>query len=375
MSSIVSILLAILMLGILIAIHEAGHFWAARLTRIEVREFAIGFGPKLFGWTSRKRGTRFALRAIPLGGYCAFYGEDDVDGSAKDDPRSFTKQKVWKRMITVLMGPIMNFVLAFVVMIGFSFFYYQTYDFTGIETYSLTPYVEEVKADTPAERAGLQAGDLIVSVNGVSATKGITTESTANAAFSLMIDAWQEGDEPLTIVVQRGDETVKLYATPENHMIGITWTPTPITKAETGIREVPTRGLTFGESIETAWDKCISAGRVIYDALGALITRGEGLEQTGGPVAVVSEVSKSVQAYGLPQYFWLLCVISINLGIMNLLPIPGLDGARFLFMVIEAIFRRPVPRKVEAIINVAGTLLLLAVMLFFTGRDIWRLFQ
>ena len=114
------VLIGILLLGILIAVHEFGHFIAARISGIEVMEFAIGMGPKLIGWTG-KSGTKFSLRAIPLGGFCAFYGEDDVEGKSKDDPRAYNKQNVWKRIFTVAMGPAMNFVLAFAV--AFAFFF------------------------------------------------------------------------------------------------------------------------------------------------------------------------------------------------------------------------------------------------------------
>ena len=105
------ILVGILLLGILVAVHEFGHFMAARLTGIEVMEFAIGMGPKIVGWTGKK-GTKFSLRWVPFGGFCAFYGEDDVQGRSKDDPRAYNKPPAWKRMITVAMGPVMNFVLA-----------------------------------------------------------------------------------------------------------------------------------------------------------------------------------------------------------------------------------------------------------------------
>ena len=114
--TVVSVLVALLLLGILITVHEFGHYIFARMTGIEVMEFAIGFGPKIVGWTG-KSGTKFALRCIPLGGYCAFYGEDDVEGKATNDPRAFGKQPVWKRMLSVLMGPGMNFLLPLVVLV------------------------------------------------------------------------------------------------------------------------------------------------------------------------------------------------------------------------------------------------------------------
>ena len=113
------ILAAVLMFGVMITVHEAGHFFAARLFRIPVREFSIGFGPQLLKWKRKKHSTLFFLRAIPLGGYCAFYGEDDVSGESKGDPRAFGKHSVFKRLMTILMGPVMNFLLAFVVAVIF----------------------------------------------------------------------------------------------------------------------------------------------------------------------------------------------------------------------------------------------------------------
>ena len=162
------VLLGILLLGILVAVHEFGHFMAARLTGIEVMEFAIGMGPKIFGWTGKKSGTKFSLRCIPLGGFCAFYGEDDVEGKAKDDPRAYNKQNVWKRILTVAMGPLMNFVLAYVVTVLF-FWIGGISEITGVD-----PYIHQVAAAGPAYSAGLQDGDIIESVNGANVLDGTT---------------------------------------------------------------------------------------------------------------------------------------------------------------------------------------------------------
>lgn len=203
MSSFVSILLAILLLGILIAIHEAGHFWAARLTGIEVREFAIGMGPKIVAWTSKKSGTKYALRWIPLGGYCAFYGEDDVTGEKQDDPRAFAKQKVWKRMLTVLMGPVMNFVLAFVVMIGF-------YLVTGTGIYD--PYFSKIEEGSPAQVCGLQNKDIVRAING----QDMSDDDLS--LFLSTISGWQEGDAPLRMTIERRSST-------DSEMVEIEVTP------------------------------------------------------------------------------------------------------------------------------------------------------
>ena len=143
------VLIGVLLLGILVAVHEFGHFMAARLTGIEVMEFAVGMGPKIFGWTGKK-GTKFSLRCIPFGGFCAFYGEDDVEGKSKDDPRAYNKQAVWKRMLTVAMGPVMNFVLALIVSVVFCWS-------TGVMT--AYPAIVGVEENSPAYAGGLRAGD------------------------------------------------------------------------------------------------------------------------------------------------------------------------------------------------------------------------
>lgn len=351
--TVVYVLIAILLLGILIIAHELGHFLAARLTGIEVMEFSVGFGPKLLSRKSGKSGTTFSLRAIPLGGFCAFYGEDDAAGQTKNDPRAYSKQSVWKRMLTVLMGPMMNFILAFVV----AAVYVGCVGMADIE-----PYLTDVDAGGPAWEAGLQAGDVISHVNGVDVLDG-TMDTLLNAI---------DGDQPLALTVRRGEDELALTCTPVwddaagQYRIGIT-----VSSRLTGTFHPISPGMALRQS----WDTCVYAGGVILNAVGALVTRGEGLDQTSGPVGVVSLVSQEVRAYGLDAFINLLVVISINLGIMNLLPIPGLDGSRFLFMVVEAVRRKPVPQEKEAMVHLIGMLFLFSLMIFFTFRDVMNLFQ
>ena len=195
--TVVSVLVALLLLGILITVHEFGHYIFARMTGIEVMEFAIGFGPKIVGWTG-KSGTKFALRCIPLGGYCAFYGEDDVEGKATNDPRAFGKQPVWKRMLSVLMGPGMNFLLPLVVLV----LYFWIGGVTGTEA-----LVADVEQGGPAYTAGLQAGDIILDVNG-------TAPNPENASQSLteLINASQ-GDA-MVLGIRRDGERTEITLTP-----------------------------------------------------------------------------------------------------------------------------------------------------------------
>ncbi|QUA52800.1 M50 family metallopeptidase [Aristaeella lactis] len=353
------IILALLLLAILITVHEFGHFLAARAMKIEVREFAIGMGPKLIGWKSKKYDTDFSIRAIPLGGFCAFYGEDDAKGISKDDPRAFPKQNVWKRLFVILMGPVMNFVLAFVV--GTVFFWVN-----GVETITgIDPYIVDVMAAGPAYSAGIQAKDVVTEINGVNMLDG--TETTLLDT----IGNWKEGDAPLKMTILRGEETVETELTPvwdekeQKMRIGVTIG---------GKYRTETEPETFLGGIKDSWDWCSYASGVMLRALKDLVTTGEGLDQTSGPVGIVSMVSTEVQEEGLRAFIRLLMVISINLGLMNLLPIPGLDGSRLVFGLVEVVRRKPVPPEKEAMVHLAGMVVLFGFMIFITFKDIMKLF-
>lgn len=356
--TILYVLVAILLLGILVVVHEFGHFMAARITGIEVMEFSVGFGSKLWG-REGKKGTKFSLRAIPLGGYCAFYGEDDVNGQHVDDPRAYNRQSVWKRMFSVLMGPGMNFILAFVVAVGY-------YWIGGIpEVTGYEPYIAEVAAAGPAYTAGLKDGDVIEQINGVNMLDG-TQETLLNT-----IAGYKAGDLPMQLTIRRGTEEVETTLTPfydtevQKYRIGVTISAHVLTASAPA---------TLEQAVQAGWSWCTYAGGVILNALKNLVTTGEGLDQTSGPVGVVTMVSQEVRTGGFEAFINLLMVISINLGIMNLLPIPGLDGSRFLFMVLEAIRRKPIPPQKEAMVHLCGYVLLFGLMIFFTFKDVLQLF-
>ena len=347
------VLIAILVLGVLIAVHEFGHYITARLTGIPVREFAIGMGPKLFSRTSAKTGIVYSLRAVPMGGFCAFVGEDDPEQKDAGDPRCWAKQKLWKRMLTVFMGPGMNFILAFLVMLGWLWI-------GGVATYEVR--VESVAEGGPAAAAGFLADDVILEVNG--------TEATDFDAVHRAMDGSREAT--MSFVVRRGEELVSLEAEPVydeeegRRLIGITMragavSPTP-------------RHPYFFEAVGYSWDQCVYVGGMIFRAIGDLF-RGQGLDQVTGPVGTVSVMTEQVRDYGFEAVLNLLVVISVNLGIVNLLPIPGLDGSRILFMLIEAVRRKPIPPEREAVIHLAGLVLLVGLMIFLTVRDVGNLFH
>ena len=353
--TILYVLAALFLLGLLITVHEFGHFAAARLGGIPVKEFSIGFGPKLLQWKSQKHETLFSLRPIPLGGYCMFYGDtdDDPDGTKmKDDPRNYNNASVWKRMLSVFSGPLMNFVLAFVVAVALMGIY-------GVTT--ATPFVADVVDGQPAAEAGLLPGDTFVTVRSQNMTNASTTD--VSAAIGDI-----SGGETVEMTISRNGEEMVFAITPVynetegRYMIGIT--------IQQGYRDLPGALI-----LPAAWNMCKEAATVILDALGKLVTTGEGLDQTAGPVGVVQLVAEQTKQGGLEIFLYLMVIISINLGLMNLLPIPGLDGSRLVFMAIEAVRRKPVSQKVESMIHLAGYVLLLGLMVYFTFKDVLRIFQ
>ena len=364
------IILAILLLAILIVVHEFGHFMAARAMKIDVREFAVGFGPKLVGWKSKKYETTFAIRAIPMGGYCSFYGEDDATGKSKDDPRNFGNHSVWKRMFVILMGPMMNFVLAFVAAVVLI---WCTGITVAVEPEQVDPFIQEVMASGPAHDAGMKVGDEVLEINGKNMMDG-TMDTLLNT-----ISGWKEEEGPLRMTIRRNGETVQTEVTPVwNEEAG---------KMQIGVYiggylRTETKPAGFFGGIGEAWRMCTSAGGAILRALKNLVTKGEGLEDTAGPVGIVSMISTQVEGQvkqggagaGIDMFTQLLILISINLGLMNLLPIPGLDGSRLVFGIVEVIRGKPVPPEKEAVVHLVGMVLLFGLMIFFTFKDIMRLF-
>ncbi len=349
--TILYILLALFLLGILITVHEFGHFIAARLTGIAVKEFSIGFGPKILQWKSKKHETRFSLRPIPMGGYCMFYGDtdDDPKGVKQDDPRNYNKAPVWKRMLSVLCGPLMNFVLAFVVAVVLM---------AGYGLMPTQPFVESVEQGMPAQAGGLQAGDVFMKIGG-QALDGKSVQDISSAidasgpSSSIPFTVLRDGQEITLPITPIRDEAANRYR------IGITIS---------GYTRI-----TADKVIPAAWDSCVYASRAILDALGKLVTTGEGLNETAGPVGVVQLVAEQTRQGGLEIFLNLMVIISINLGLVNLFPIPGLDGSRLVFMLIEAVRRKPVSPKIESSIHLAGYMLLFCLMLFFTFKDVGRI--
>ena len=340
MSGIFSIIGALFVLTVLIFFHELGHFYVGKKLGFRIDEFAIGMGPVVA--SKEKNGTRYALRALPIGGMCMFHGEDQEG----NDPDSFASQPVWKRMLVVAAGPFMNIVLAVLLAIVILMAYGE-----------YMPGIVEISGtDTPAAQAGLQAGDIILAVD--------DTEITYYTDCIPAIDSADGAGADIT--VRRGDENITLRVndifdpeTGENRL-GIIISPVRLKYGLFGA---------IGNSLRYVWDMVVEMVKVI----GSLFTTGIQSGDVAGPVGTISLIGQAVRA-GFEVVLRMGVLLSINLGIMNVLPIPALDGGRLLIMTIELIRGKALPPEKEGMIHLAGFVLLFGLMIMLTFMDVRNLF-
>lgn len=344
MMTVLYIFVAILILGVIVVAHELGHYVAGRLTGMAILEFSVGFGPKLFGF--RKGEIDYSLRAIPLGGYCKFLGEDETDA----DPRAMRNQKVWKRFVTIAAGPVMNFVLAFLAAI------LLIWCFGSAEN---APVIGDLEANMPAVEEGMLQGDVITSVNG----EELTFDYEGVEKMVSIIGS--SGTSEVSLTVDRGGETLSFVFSPKlasdgTYRIGIILGQAHIRYG-------------FFESVGMSGEYIVFITKTMLDALRSLVTTGAGIQDTMGPVGIIGFVSEEVQR-GFDMVLYLIVLISLNLGIMNLIPFPGLDGSRLVFLLVEGVRRKPIDPNKEGWVHAAGLIALFGLVIVVTYRDIVRLF-
>ncbi len=420
------VIVALLALMVMIVVHELGHYTAGKLLGFKIDEFAIGFGPKIFKHTNKKTGELFSIRPFPIGGFCAFHGEDeegalldengekvrDASGNIVKDPDAFNNKPAWKRLIVLFSGAFMNFISAiFIITIFFTAYgqvlptivgtHYdplvvQTEDclmegdvILGINGKQVNIMLQEdldkafsklgdsakFKVMRNGKRKNItmqkhfyspfEEGDFIIEINGeeldapvpYSQLDSIQAADTDEQITLTVVKYGENGDivERSASVVQRGAND----ADPEGYYsygFGIT-------------RSVARAKLPFFSALGRSFGFSFFIVFKILASLGALITGKIGLESAGGTITTIGLMAK-VSSAGFDSFLYAVAVISANLAVMNLLPFPALDGSRMLFTVIEMIFRKPVPRKVEAIIHTVGLILLLVFAVFL---DIFHL--
>ena len=299
-------------------------------------------GPTLTSWHSKKYETKYALRLLPIGGFVSMEGEDE----ASEDENAFCNKSIWKRMLIVLAGPAMNLILGFVLMTVLVFMQ---------GTLASTTVAEFQEGATSSEV--LQVGDEILYVDG-------TRVHTGN---DMVYEIMNQGYEPIDLVVRRNGEKIALEDVTFPSMVdsGVTF----------GMYDfIPYAEETNLPNLcKHAFWRSVSNVKMVYDSLIGLVTGRYGMEAVSGPVGV-AEVVGDAAKMGLDSFLYIVTVLSVNLGVFNLIPFPALDGGRFLFLVIEGIRRKPFDRAVEGYINFVGLLLLFGLMIFVTIKDVLKLF-
>ncbi|MBO4854330.1 MAG: site-2 protease family protein [Oscillospiraceae bacterium] len=349
------VLAAILIFGVLIALHELGHFLAAKACGVRVNEYAIGMGPAIF---KKQRGeTLYALRLLPVGGYCAMEGEDEDS----NDPAALNNQSFWKKLLIYAAGSGMNFITGLVIILllyaGATAFY--------------TPTITDFAPGCPLQSEnGLHLGDTLLSIDG----ERIYMYSDVGMLLS------RNTDGTFDLAVRRDGQRVMLrdfpmerreYATAD----GETYTGFGITF---GVEKA-----TFASRLAHSWNNAIDFVRLVRLSLQMLLSGEAGISDLSGPVGIVSTISEvgnqsATVRDAVENIAYFAALIAVNLAVMNLLPLPALDGGKIFFLVINTLamllFRRQIPAKYENYIHIGGLVLLLCLMLFITFHDVWKLF-
>lgn len=350
MSILINLLLFIVILGVIVFVHEAGHFIWAKITGVYVYEFAIGMGPKIWGF--KKGETDYNLRAIPIGGFCQLAGEDidsDEDSDIPKEKRLYAK-KPWQRFLILVFGPMNNFILAVILL----FFIALVWGGSTME-----PIISSIEDNSAAAQAGLEVGDKITSIN----HHKISTSDD----ISLYLAIGNPKKKNEIVVSKKGGSKKTFQVKPkkikengeETYRYGI------------GIQQKKTHG--FIAAVTYTFVKTKSIFKQMFITVGYLFTGGIKLNQLSGPVGIYSLVGQQRSA-GIANVLYLMAFLSINVGFINLLPIPAFDGGHILFIIIEKIKGSPVNPELENKIHTVFLILLMLLMIVITFNDILRLF-
>ena len=349
--TVIYVILAILMFGAFILFHELGHFLMARLFRVGINEFSIGMGPKILSRTSGRSGIVYSLRTLPIGGYVSMVGEDEECES----PDAFNAKPVWQRILIVAAGPLINVLLGFLMML-----------IVVICTTTLASNViGEFGEESISNQYGLQVGDVVIEVGDVRVHTGNeliyeimqqgVTESV-EGAVAIDLTVIRDGEELRLPGVQFPSMETEgvLFGSPDFRVYG--------------------EHKDFGSVMKHTFFRSLSTVKMVIDQLGDMLKGRYGLNAVSGPIGITQEVA-DVAKTGFLNVLYLMTVITINLGVFNLLPLPALDGGRLLFMLFELLTGKPVNKNVEGYIHFVGMMLLFLLMIIVCCKDIAGLFS
>ena len=351
--TVVYIVVALLIFGLLIMIHEFGHYTVARLCGVRINEFSIGMGPKILQKKSKKQGTLLSLRAFPIGGYVSMLGEDEDE----DAPDSFSRKRVWQRMLIVVAGAAMNLLLGFLLVFVIVC--------TSKGLLASTTIAQFAEGATSCAEGGLEVGDTVLKVN----------DTRVHTGEELTYEIMSQGYEPLSLTVVRDGERVVLenVVFPQFEEQGSVF-------GEYDFLVYGIQNPSVGQLLRASWHRSVSLVKMVWDSIANLMTGRYSVESLSSPIGVTAAVKDTITqsdwtGMQILQYVLnITAVISINLGVFNLLPFPALDGGRFVFLTVEAIIRRPIPKEIEARIHFIGIVVLLALMVLVVGKDVIGLF-
>ena len=326
-----TLIAAILVFNLIVFVHEAGHFAAARLGGIKVVEFALGMGPKIIG---KKFGeTVYSLRAFPIGGFCLMLGEDEEN----NEPGAFNNSPIISKISSIISGPVFNIILTILI-------------YSLVIAPVAAPIVGQVTKGMPAETSGIKAGEMIVGINDVK----------INEWKEMKPEIAKHEGEQITVTVEKNGVQREVMLTPvknpgtDDIVIGIT-------------QKVGISGFSVKEGINTTF----AVSKMMLSFLGQLVVGKADANEVSGPISILVYINEAAKA-GFIKVLYLTALISLNLGILNLLPLPALDGGRLLFLFIELIRRKPLPAEKEGMVHFVGLIALMALSIFLMYRDIIR---
>ncbi|MBQ1226310.1 MAG: site-2 protease family protein [Clostridia bacterium] len=339
-----NILFAILIFGFLIFIHELGHYLFARKFGVDIEEFSIGMGPKIFSKVSKKTGILYSLRLLPIGGYVSMAGED----SESESENAFGNKPVWQRIIITAAGGVINIIVGIIVMCIF----------VACSPQLGSTVVADFDEDALSVQYGLEVNDQIIKVNG----------TRVYSSTELLYEIMHDGTKPIDLTVIRNGEKIVLndvkFGTEDAEGVVIGAPDFMVYGLEKNFKNVAQQSFGYsGLAIRQVWES-------LFD----LVTGRYGINELSGPVGTTEVIGEAAEQ-GFIYVMYLGALISVNLGVLNLLPIPALDGGRIVFLIIEAIRKKKLPNNIEAKIHYVGIILLMLLMLIVTCKDVANLFK